>query len=143
MGDKGSQGEKILTLPGERVGALVLDAASVDSLLQINRAGERRLECRVARRHPPWSSIALRPAERPKSPGLHCRRPAPPGFPGWQTHNRNAGPRARFRPPSPPRRRGAPAPGPSFDSDLPDLGLRLAVVVGPAKGDFAALCGDR
>src|SRR5439155_5675812 len=52
VSDKGSQSQEIGTLPRQRCGTLVLGAASVYPLLQIDRAAERRIECRITSRHP-------------------------------------------------------------------------------------------
>ena len=49
-GDECSQREQFLALPGERLRSLILAAAAVDPLLEIERAGECRTERRVAGR---------------------------------------------------------------------------------------------
>src|SRR6516165_6813589 len=83
---------------------------------------------------PPTNS---RPAAPTTSRGSPCRPAASPGFPGQQSRGPNVDHPEQSRSPQQ-RRRELLAQEPSFDVDFSDLGLRLSVVVGPAKGEFAA-----
>ena len=49
-GDKGGQRQQIRAFPCKWLGSLMLGAAPVDALLEIERSGEHRVEGRVARR---------------------------------------------------------------------------------------------